>query len=370
MVEAAAALAACAWIYLVLFHGRFWRVSPLLAVPPAPKCTDARVAVVIPARNEAATIGRVVRSLAAQDWPGPLHICVVDDNSSDATADLARQAGGEAVTVIHAPPLPSGWTGKLWALSRGVEQAMQSRLDYLLFTDADVEHSHDSVRGLIGRAQTGGFDIVSVMVKLHCVSFAERLLIPAFVFFFFMLYPPAWIARRDRRTAGAAGGCVLIRPEALERIGGIQSIRGELIDDCALAAAVKRSGGAVWLGLSHETRSIRPYPAFADIRDMIARTAFTQLRYSTLLLLGTVMGMCLLYVVPVAGALAGSLFGLAAWVIMTAGYAPMIRFYGQPLWTTLLLPIAGLFYTFATVESAVRYWSGRGGAWKGRHQAA
>ena len=370
MVDVAAAVAACAWIYLALLHGRFWRVQPLLADTPPPRDTGARVAVVIPARNEAATIGRTVSSLAAQEWPGPLHIWVVDDSSTDATAELARQAGGDKVTVLHADPLPAGWTGKLWALATGVEQALPWKPEYLLFTDADIEHDTGSIPRLVARAEHGGFDIVSVMVRLHCESGAERLLIPAFVFFFFMLYPPRWIARRDRGTAGAAGGCVLIRPEALARIGGIQSIRGELIDDCSLAAVVKRTGGSVWLGLSENTRSIRPYPNFADIRHMIARTAFTQLRYSWLLLLGTIAGMSLLYVVPVLAALRGSLFGIAAWLTMTAIYLPMVRFYRQPAWTAALLPVAGLFYTAATIESALRYRVGRGGTWKGRHQAA
>lgn len=370
MVEAAAAVAASAWIYLALLHGRFWRVQPLLAGAPPPRDIGARVAVVIPARNEAATIGRTVSSLTAQEWPGPLHIWVVDDSSTDATAEFARQAGEAKVTVLHAGPLPAGWTGKLWALSTGVDQSLPWEPDYLLFTDADIEHDPGSIRRLVARAENGEFDIVSMMVKLHCESVAERLLIPAFVFFFFMLYPPAWIARRDRRTAGAAGGCVLIRPEAVKRIGGVHAIRGALIDDCALAAAVKRTGGSVWLGLSEHTRSVRPYPEFADLRQMIARTAFTQLRYSALLLLGTVAGMGLLYVVPIIAALRGSLFGIAAWLTMTAIYLPMVRFYRQPAWTAALLPVAGLLYTAATIESALRYWAGRGGAWKGRHQAA
>lgn len=364
MVDIAAAFAACAWVYLVLFHGRFWSVRPLLARAPSPGDRSARIAVVIPARDEAETIGQTVASLAAQDWPGTLDIWVVDDSSTDDTAEIARGAGA---SVITAPPLQPGWTGKMWALSRGVNRALQDAPDYLLFTDADIVHAPDSLSSLIARAQFGRFDIVSVMVKLHCESTAERLLIPAFVFFFFMLYPPAWTANRNRRTAGAAGGCILIRPEALRRIGGIDAIRHELIDDCALAAAVKRTGGAVWLGLSENTRSIRLYPAFADIRNMIARTAFTQLRYNAALLAGTVAGMLLLYVAPLVSF---SWIGLVTWLLMTIAYLPMVRFYGQPAWTALLLPVAGMFYTAATVESAIRYWTGRGGAWKGRHQAA
>ena len=368
MVEAAAIAALVAWLYLALFHGMFWRVGPLLAPAPPLANSNARVAVVIPARNEEATIAQTVASLAAQDYSGPLHIWVVDDSSTDGTAALARRDG---VSVVSAPPLAGGWTGKLWALSHGVEHAMRDSMpEYLLFTDADIVHARDSLRGLIARAEADNFDIVSVMVKLRCTSLAERLLVPAFVFFFFMLYPPRWIARPDRRTAGAAGGCVLIRTQALQRIGGIAAIRGELIDDCALAAAVKRSGGSVWLGLSEETRSIRAYPGLADIHSMIARTAFTQLRYSPLLLAGTVAGMCLLYIVPVAATFGFKPSAGAAWAIMTALYLPMIRFYQRPSWTAVVLPVAALFYMMATLDSALRYWTGRGGSWKGRHQAA
>jgi hopene-associated glycosyltransferase HpnB len=250
-----------------------------------------------------------------------------------------------------------------------VEAARLLAPDYLLFTDADILHTCNGVARLVTIAERESRHLVSVMVRLNCTSPAERLLIPAFVFFFFMLYPPAWIRRADHRTAGAAGGCILIRPDALDRIGGIEAIRSELIDDCALARAVKRIGGSVWLGISDEVRSIRQYPAFGDVRRMIVRTAFTQLRYSPLLLLGTVAGMGLLYVVPVAASLAGSPFGALAWLTMAALYLPAIRFYRQPLLSAFLLPLAGVFYTAATLESAIRYWSGEGGAWKGRHQA-
>jgi len=317
--------------------------------------------VVIPARDEAESIGQTVRSLLAQDYDGRLRIFVVDDHSSDATAEVARAAG--EVTVIPAAPLPAGWTGKLWAVSQGVEAA--SGADYLLLTDADIVHSPDSVRSLVARAEAGSYDLVSYMVKLKCETLAERALIPAFVFFFFMLYPPAWIARRDRKMAGAAGGCMLIRRAALERIGGIASIRNELIDDCALAARVKRSGGAIWLGLTEGTQSLRSYPRFGDVSNMIARTAFTQLDHSIFLLIGTVFGLLVTYVAPVT---CWNWLGLAAFVLMTVAYLPAVRFYRlSPLWA-LSLPLVSIFYLTATVQSAIRYWSGRGGHWKGRVQ--
>jgi hopene-associated glycosyltransferase HpnB len=358
MVNEAAALSLGAWLWLALGHGRFWRLRSL--PPPPAEPAQHRIVAVIPARDEASTIGRAVASLDG------LQAIVVDDDSSDDTAALASRAGA---MVVSAGPLPAGWTGKMWAMRRGVEAARALDPDYLLLTDADIVHSPEAIRRLVSIAQRESRDLVSLMVRLNCASPAERLLVPAFVFFFFMLYPPAWIRRADRRTAGAAGGCILIRPEALERIGGIEAVRSELIDDCALARQVKHNGGSVWLGISDEVRSIRQYSRFTDVRRMIVRTAYTQLKYSPLLLLGTVAGMAFLYVVPVIAALAASPFGALAWLTMAAVYLPAVRFYGQPALAALLLPLAGVFYTAATVESAVRYWRGKGGAWKGRHQA-
>jgi hopene-associated glycosyltransferase HpnB len=372
VVDAIAAASLGAWLYLTFARGFFWRLRfPLSSAPPLPEeARSCRIAAVIPARDEEACIGAAIESLTAQDWPGDLHVYVVDDNSSDDTAGAARRAGGESVTVIQAGNIEPGWTGKLWAMSRGVEHALLAHPDYILFTDADIVHAPDSVRTLVARAEAERLDLASIMVKLRCDSAAERLLVPAFVFFFFMLYPPAWIARRGRRTAGAAGGCILIRPEALERIGGLRAIRGELIDDCALASAVKLTGGSLWLGMSGTTRSIREYPRFSDIRRMVSRTAFTQLRYSTAMLAVTCAGIGFLYVVPVLAALTGSAYGVLAWVLLSAIFVPMVRFYGQPAALAATLPLVALFYLTATIESAVRCWLGRGGAWKGRNQAA
>jgi hopene-associated glycosyltransferase HpnB len=354
------------WVYLAAFRGGFWRVrddARPLGTPPA-----RRVCAVIPARNEAATIGRAVRSLAAQEWPGEIHIYVVDDHSADSTGALARDAGA---VVLKAPPLPSDWTGKLWAVSHGVERALADRPDYLLLTDADIEHAFDSVASLVSRAEAWGLDLASFMVRLRTGTFAERLLIPAFVFFFLKLYPPHWIAQAGSRTAGAAGGCMLIRPAALERIGGIASIRGELIDDCALARQVKRRGGHIWMGLTTTTCSIRPY-RLSEIRAMIARTAFTQLRHSPTLLVGTVLGMAATYlagpVLLASGVRQAMALGAAAWLVMWACYVPLLRMYRlSPLWG-VALPLIALFYSGATIESAVRYWTGSGGRWKGRAQ--
>jgi hopene-associated glycosyltransferase HpnB len=353
------ALALIIWLYLILARGGFWHFRVEAAPVGAP--IDRRVHVVIPARDEAESIGQAIRSLQSQDYAGALRIFVVDDHSSDGTTEVARAAG--EITIIDSAPLPRGWTGKLWAVSQGVEAAAGA--DYLLLTDADIVHSADNVRGLVARAEAGSYDLVSYMVRLKCETLAERALIPAFVFFFLMLYPPAWIGQRDRKIAGAAGGCLLVRPAALARIGGIAAIKGELIDDCALAKRVKKSGGATWLGLTPDTHSLRNYPGFSDVSDMIARTAFTQLNHSALLLLGTVFGLLLTYVAPVVS---GAWPGWAAWALMTLAYLPAVRFYGLSALWALSLPAVAIFYLGATVQSAFRYWSGHGGQWKGRVQ--
>jgi hopene-associated glycosyltransferase HpnB len=341
------------------------------------RARDVVIAVIIPARNEANVIGTSVASLLRQSCVDALHIFVVDDNSTDGTAEAARQAAaqssqGERVSVINGRALPSGWSGKLWAVQQGIEQALPLCPEFLLLSDADIEHSPDNVATLVRIAETGDYDLASFMVKLHCRSLAEKLLIPAFAFFFFMLYPPKWIRNPRRKTAGAAGGCMLIRPTALERAGGIAAIRQEIIDDCALARAVKRMGGKVWLGLTAETRSLRAYNSFTEIERMIARTAFNQLRHSAWLLLGTVLGMLLVFVLPLVLLTSRSaslvMIGAAAYLLMSASYLPLVRFYQlSPLWA-LTLPFSAVFYVAATIHSAVMYWSGRGGEWKGRTQ--
>lgn len=367
------------WTYLLLARGGFWRVSRQTGRMVAERVPSKRVAVVIPARNEADSVGHTVTSLLRQDFPSPVHVFLVDDSSSDGTGDIARavadrESMSERLTVIRALPLPAGWTGKMWAISQGTAPALATNPDYLLLTDADIVHGPNTVAELVSIAETQRYDLVSYMVLLACRTPAEKALIPAFVFFFLMLYPPTWISSAKSRTAGAAGGCILIRPNALEKAGGIGAIRSEVIDDCALAAAVKRSGGRVWLGLTRETRSIRSYETFGEVERMISRTAFNQLDHSGWLLLGTVVGLAITYLAPplllLSGRVIPTILGAITWALMAAAYLPMVRFYRRsPLWA-LALPAIATFYLAATVDSAVRYWQGRGGAWKGRVQDA
>ena len=364
------ALSLAIWLYLLLARGAFWRFSesfppPLDAAPP--------IAIVIPARDEALVIGEAIRSLLQQDYPGPFHIYLCDDHSSDGTAGVAQRYGApDRLTIVRVSDLPAGWTGKLWAISEGWNAASAFNAAYCLLTDADIVHSSGNLSSLVARAESGGLDLVSYMVKLRCSSFAERALIPAFVFFFFMLYPPRWIARRERKTAGAAGGCILIRAAALERIGGVASIRSELIDDCSLAARVKQSGGSIWLGPTSRTASIRDYKTFGDVSAMISRTAFTQLRHSPVYLAGTIAGLAITYLAPplllMSGNSIAAAMGLAAWLLMTLAYLPAVRFYGLSPLRAITLPAIAVFYMAATIHSAVQYWTGRGGLWKGRVQ--
>jgi len=375
-----ACLSLLTWIVLTFFRGAFWQVARFngdLASNQQPESWP-RVTVVVPARNEAGTIGRCVESLVRQDYAGEFQIIVVDDHSEDGTGQLARvaaqSAGGTGqLTVVQAEKLQPGWTGKLWALQQGVSAAKSKRPDYFWFTDADIEHAPDTLQRLVTRAETERLNLTSLMVLLQAKTIPERLLIPAFLYFFLMLYPPQWIAEAESKTAGAAGGCVLLRREALEGIGGISAIRSEVIDDCALARTVKRSGGAIWMGLTRKSVSLRAYTSFGEIRDLIARTAFTQLKYSAVVLLVTVVGMLLTYLAPVVltfhvQPLVWRL-SLIAWALMTLTYLPTVRFYQlSPLWAPLL-PLAAAYYSYATCLSAVRYWMGRGGQWKGRAQA-
>ncbi len=366
------ALATTVWLYLLFCRGAFWVFREPESLPIQPRSQP--VCAVIPARNEVESAPHCIRSLCKQEYAGRFRAILVDDSSEDGTAEAVRGAAdAEVVSVIAGEPLPDGWTGKLWAVAQGVRHASQESPEYLLLTDADIVHSPANVAQLVERAEAGGYDLVSYMATLECRSWAERAWIPAFVFFFFMLYPPAWIASPRRRTAGAAGGCMLIRSGTLERIGGIEAIRGELIDDCALAAAVKRADGSVWLGLSRGTRSLRHYGSIGEIERMISRTAFTQLRYSTLLLLGIVLALSVVFLLPVglviAGTGAGRLLGATAWVLMSAAYAPALRYYRRSLLWAPALPLVAAFYMWATVHSAIRYWLGKGGMWKGRAQA-
>lgn len=340
----------------------FWRVAPLLRRGRDNRQAPVRIAAVIPARDEQDLIGQAVDSLLRQQLDGTLRVWVVDDNSADGTAKVAAESGAK---VVPAGPLPDGWTGKLWAQSQGVKAAAVENPDFFLFTDADIVHGSTNVQHLIDC----GVAMASVMVRLRCESIAERLLIPAFVFFFFKLYPPRWIANPKSSTAGAAGGCILIRSEVLATIGGVEAIRNQLIDDCALAAAVKPHG-AIWLGLSKDTYSIRPYESFHSIWNMIARTAFTQLQHSSVMLMGAIGGMTVTYLAPPFLAMQGHAAAALAWILLSAAYMPMLLFYRQPIVLAPLLPFTAMFYLGATIHSAIRYWSGIGGQWKGRVQDA
>jgi hopene-associated glycosyltransferase HpnB len=367
------------WLYLLLAHGRFWMVQRLAAKEAPLSAVAGVIAVVIPARNEAEVVGDAIRSLLQQSYAGTIHIFLVDDNSTDGTAEAAIEAAANSsradpLTVIRGQPLPNGWTGKLWAMQQGIEPALRLHPQFLLLTDADVQHSQENVAVLVAVAERGGYDLMSFMVKLHCQTLAEKLLIPAFVFFFFMLYPPVRIRNPRHRTAGAAGGCMLIRPEALLRAGGTAAIRSEIIDDCALARRVKRSGGNVWLGVTVDTCSLRAYKSVGEIERMIARTAFNQLRHSTWLLTGAIAGILLAYLLPLGLLFSGSrllvLMGAMAYLLMWLAYSPMVRFYGLNAIWALTLPLSAAFYLAATLHSALKYWSGRGGEWKGRAQDA
>jgi len=366
------------WVYLLIGRGQFWRVAARRAAilpPPAAR----RVAVVIPARNEAAVIGTTVASLVRQSFDGVIHLIVIDDDSTDGTAEVASAAARAAgalprLTLLRSAALPVGWTGKLWALSQGVAAAAELNADYFLFTDADTCHGPTSVASLVADAEAHDRDLVSRMVRLSTATAAERLLIPAFVFFFFKLYPPAWIAAPERKLAAAAGGCILIRPQALARAGGLQAIRSQIIDDCALARAVKDSGGRISLELTKETRSLRSYASATEIGAMISRTAFAQLRHSYLLLAATLLGLLFTYLLPAGLLLVADpplvYWGLTALLLMSLCYLPTVRFYSlSPLWS-LCLPLIALFYAGAVIHSAVQYARGSGGKWKGRAQDA
>jgi hopene-associated glycosyltransferase HpnB len=377
ILDALAAVAVLTWLYLLLARGGFWRVSAQLAQLPVDHDLARTVVAVIPARNEAGVIGDTVTSLLRQDFGGSMHVVVVDDGSTDGTDGAAVQAAAAIgalaqLSVISGAPLPPGWSGKVWAMSQGAAAAARLAPDYLLFTDADIHHAPENVAALLTTAEAQSRDLVSFMVKLRQDTFAEKTLIPAFVFFFLLLYPPAWIARADRRIAGAAGGCILMRPAALERIGGLRAIRSQIIDDCALARAVKDAGGSIWLGLTRSARSIRSYGSFTEIGRMISRTAFNQLRHSYALLTATIAGLILTYLLPPLSLLSGRpvamTLGATGWILMSLAYAPLLRFYRQsPLWS-VCLPAIAMFYAGATIHSAVQYSLGRGGRWKGRIQ--
>jgi len=423
------------WLFLLLFWGRFWQATERLDAPADfpgdssnnfPADSPADIIAVVPARNEAALLTDTLRSLLSQRYAGHLRVLLVDDGSTDGTADRARQVAaslpgvaivdfgssaarrsnsGDTTAIefatISPPPLPAGWTGKLWALDRGIAAARDfwGDPDYIWLTDADILHAPDTLDRLVDRARRDRRELVSLMVRLRCESFWERLMVPAFVFFFQKLYPFPWVNDPRRSMAAAAGGCIVLATAALDRIGGLGCVRQALIDDCALARAVKHAPSntpdtpdtpdpigptdrdapyrRIWLGLSTETRSLRPYDTLASLWEMVARTAYTQLDYSPLLLLGTIAGMAVVYLVPPVSAIVGLGLGRAdlatigglAWLAMVVAYRPTLRSYQQPAVLGLALPAIAAIYLLATIDSAWRHWRGRGGAWKGRTYA-
>ncbi|MFG2405756.1 glycosyltransferase [Streptomyces brevispora] len=368
------------WVWLLLGQGFFWRTDQRLPDRTAPAHWPS-VAIVVPARDEADMLPVSLPSLLAQDYPGAAEIFLVDDCSEDGTGDLARalsvRHGGLPVTVVSPGEPEPGWTGKLWAVRHGMALARARDPEYLLLTDADIAHEPDSLRELVAAAGSGGFDLVSQMARLRVESVWERLVVPAFVYFFSQLYPFRWVNRAGARTAAAAGGCVLLRTEAAVRAGVPESIRQAVIDDVSLARAVQRGGGRIWLGLADRVDSVRPYPCLADLWRMISRSAYAQLRHNPLVLLGTVLGLALVYLAPpvtlVAGLLgaepAAAWAGGVAWAVMACTYMPMLGYYRQSLWPAPLLPFTALLYLLMTVDSAVQHYRGRGAAWKGRTYA-
>jgi len=370
------------WAGLLLARDGFWRADQRLGRPPAPR-TWPSVTAVVPARNEAATIAATANSVLRQAYSGKLRLIIVDDASEDGTAAEAARGAEEAgmaerLEIVSAPPLPAGWSGKLWALETGVSTAAGEAPDFYWFTDADIVHGPEVLARLVAKAEDEARDLVSLMVRLRTTSFWERALIPAFVFFFQMLYPFPAVNDPLRRTAGAAGGCMLARREIFERTGAFAAIKDALIDDCTLAARIRDAGGRLWLGLAEESRSLRAWEGLAPLWRMVKRTAFVQLGYSPPLLLGTIAGLAIVYLFPplglapaiVIGAWPAAACALGAWLAMVAAYAPTLRYYGRPAADAFALPAIAALYAAMTIHAAIDHWRGRGSAWKGRAYGA
>lgn len=381
-----ATLSLIIWIFLLLFWGQFWRADQRLELNNIDLSSYPRVCAIIPARNEADILPVSLKSLLNQEYSGEFSIILIDDQSTDKTGEVAQEIASnlnqsDRLNIILGKPLPVGWSGKLWAMEQGIQSAKNKGLspDYFLFTDADIEHYSTNLKELVAKAEKENLALTSLMVLLRCDSFWEKFLIPAFVFFFQKLYPFPWVNNPQNKMAAAAGGCILIRRDRLEEIGSIPSLREALIDDCTLAKKIKGlstpdNPTAIWLGLTERTRSLRPYDSLDTIWNMIARTAYTQLNYSPLLLLGTVLGMSLVYLAAPVILLLGfylesrnlMIISSLTWFLMAIAYLPTLRLYKlSPLWS-LSLPIIALFYNLMTIDSALRHWRGQGGGWKGR----
>ena len=367
-----AGLSLVIWLLLKFYRGGFWRADQWLS-QSGTLCEWPTVVVIIPARNEEQTIGDAVTSLATQDYPGFIHIVVVDDESSDATPILV--GNWPNLHVVQGVALPKGWTGKLWAVQQGLNYARVHlpSATFILMTDADIKHDRKNIRELVYKAESESLHLVSLMVRLRTKSFWEKLLLPAFVFFFQKLYPFSWVNDPKKRTAAAAGGCILIRRQTLLSANTLKTVRGHLIDDCAIGKGIK-ARGPIWLGISKDTHSLRAYQSLEDVWNMVTRTAFRQLGYSSILLFVTVVGMFLTYLVPPITLFYGlfgnhyavALIGALAWVVMSLTYLPTLKYYGEKSWRVFWLPVAATLYTLMTLSSALRYWQGHGSVWKGR----
>lgn len=372
------------WLYLLGFWGQFWRAEERLENHQIKLEFYPPITIIIPARNEAELLPQTLRSLLLQDYPGDYFIVLIDDDSSDDTSQVAVALAQELsatnkLKIINSQALPAGWTGKLWAIQQGINyaQLQTPTPKYFLLTDADIEHNKNNLQQLVIKAELEQKNLVSLMVLLRCQSFWEKLLIPAFVFFFQKLYPFAWVNNPRKQMAAAAGGCILINSQALDRIGGIDVIKQALIDDCSLAKVIKQSnfqGKSIWLGLTDSTHSLRPYDDLETIWLMVARTAYTQLNYSPTLLIGTIIGMSLVYLIAPLSLITGmvtanwllAISGLLTWLLMLIAYLPTIRLYQISSWWALSLPAIALLYTLMTIDSAIQFWQGKGGNWKGR----
>ncbi|MDJ0582879.1 glycosyltransferase [Crocosphaera sp.] len=377
------------WIYLLLFRGGFWLSNQRINNNLQPLDEYPSICAIIPARNEADVLPISLKSLLNQEYSGDFSIILVDDQSDDNTGNVAQEIANICkkdgqLKVISGQPLATGWSGKLWAMKQGIEEAnkLDNKPDYLLLTDADIEHHNSNLQELVKQAETEKLAMTSLMVKLRCDSFWEQFLIPAFVFFFEKLYPFSWVNNPRNKMAAAAGGCILIRRQILEEIGGIEVVKQALIDDCSLAAAVKAKlqedreniEQGIWLGLSEKTLSLRPYDNLDSIWNMVARTAYTQLNYSPLLLIGTLLGLTIVYLVAPISLIIGLIINSSAiiilggitWLLMTISYLPTLKLYQCSVFWGLTLPLIGLLYGLMTLDSAWRHWRGKGGGWKGR----
>ena len=363
------------WLILIFFRGNFWLADQMVETDKRQLEIWPSIAAIIPARNEEKYIDTALRSLMAQNYPGKMDITVVNDNSTDNTVEVITRIKGERIGFANGSDLPEGWTGKLWALGQGINLSIKKNpsVDFYLFTDADINHSQETLKIMVTKAERENLQLVSLMVLLNCRNFWEILLIPAFVFFFQKLYPFQWINNPKRPTAGAAGGYILVRRTALEAAGGIDAVHGEIIDDCAIGRMIKKNG-SIWLGLTRSVKSLRTHTRLSEIWEMVTRTAFNQLNYSVSVLLVTTIGMIVIYLIPPFAVVWGLVFndnlslslGVLCWVIMAIAYLPTQRLYQRPFWETLILPVAAFLYSLMVVDSAQRHWTKRYSSWKGR----